>query len=139
MISADRFLLLSEKCSCNSARACMGANHTAHHRAGQIFQVPLPESRAVLDILLQQGIAQSGIAQQHGLVKIHTAGFCNFLDQQIVGLSGAPGFTQHFDFPVFNVADSFVCVGAGMLILYLILDTIKECKDGKKNSDTSDS
>ncbi len=32
------------------------------------------------------------------------------------------------DFAVFNVADSFVCIGAGMLILYLVRDMIEEIK-----------
>lgn len=32
---------------------------------------------------------------------------------------------------VFNIADSFVCVGAGILILYLIMDIIKEGKQEK--------
>ena len=34
-----------------------------------------------------------------------------------------------FEFPIFNVADSFISVGAGLMILYLILDTIKEEKE----------
>lgn len=34
---------------------------------------------------------------------------------------------------VFNVADSFVCVGAGLLILYLVLDIIKDGKAKKAN------
>ena len=32
------------------------------------------------------------------------------------------------NFAIFNVADSFVCIGAGMLALWVILDTIKEEK-----------
>lgn len=36
------------------------------------------------------------------------------------------------NFAVFNGADSFVCVGAGMLILALILDLIKEAKAEKE-------
>ena len=32
---------------------------------------------------------------------------------------------------VFNIADSAVCVGAGLFILFLILDTVKEFKKGK--------
>ncbi|MBO7342007.1 MAG: signal peptidase II [Clostridia bacterium] len=32
---------------------------------------------------------------------------------------------------IFNIADSAVCVGAGMFILYLILDTVKELKKQK--------
>lgn len=41
----------------------------------------------------------------------------------------------HFEFfptfPVFNIADIAVVTGAGFLILYLILDTVKEIKKGK--------
>ena len=32
---------------------------------------------------------------------------------------------------VFNVADSFVCIGAGMIMLYMVLSTIKEGKKEK--------
>ena len=32
------------------------------------------------------------------------------------------------DFAVFNIADSFVCVGAGILIVYLLIDLIREIK-----------
>lgn len=35
------------------------------------------------------------------------------------------------NFAIFNVADSFVCVGAGMLALWVILDTVKEEKRKK--------
>ena len=35
------------------------------------------------------------------------------------------------DFAVFNGADSFVCVGAGMLVLALVLDIVKEAKEKK--------
>ena len=34
---------------------------------------------------------------------------------------------------MFNVADAFVCIGAGLLMLYLVLDIIKESKDKKAN------
>ena len=35
------------------------------------------------------------------------------------------------NFAIFNVADSFVCVGAGMLALWVILDTVEEEKKNK--------
>lgn len=38
------------------------------------------------------------------------------------------------DFAVFNVADSFVCVGAGLFVLWVILDTVKNLK-AKKATD----
>lgn len=36
------------------------------------------------------------------------------------------------NFAIFNVADSFVCVGAGMLALWVILDTVREEKHKKE-------
>ncbi|MBQ8416312.1 MAG: signal peptidase II, partial [Clostridia bacterium] len=35
-------------------------------------------------------------------------------------------------FAVFNVADSFVCVGAGIVIVYLLMDIYKDMKKNKK-------
>ena len=45
-------------------------------------------------------------------------------------------FIDFYAFPnvwmwVFNVADAFVCIGAGMIALYLIIDIIKEAKAEK--------
>ncbi len=38
----------------------------------------------------------------------------------------------HFEFfpsfPIFNVADIAVCIGAGLLVLYFIIDTVKDLK-----------
>lgn len=39
--------------------------------------------------------------------------------------------TLFIDFPIFNIADCAVVIGAGLLILYFILDTIKEAKAEK--------
>ena len=41
-------------------------------------------------------------------------------------------------FAVFNFADTLVCVGAGLLVLILILDTVKERKAGKTEKNPSD-
>ena len=35
------------------------------------------------------------------------------------------------NFAVFNVADSFVCVGAGILTVYMIMDIVKDYQKGK--------
>jgi len=35
------------------------------------------------------------------------------------------------DFPIFNVADSFITIGACLMVLYLILETIREARQNK--------
>ena len=35
------------------------------------------------------------------------------------------------NFPVFNIADSLVCIGAGLLILAMVLDVVKEAREKK--------
>ena len=44
----------------------------------------------------------------------------------------------HFEFfpsfPIFNIADIAVVVGAGLLILYFIIDTVKESKNNKEKA-----
>lgn len=37
-------------------------------------------------------------------------------------------------FPVFNIADCGVVIGCALLILYLIIDTVKETKEKKQNA-----
>lgn len=41
-------------------------------------------------------------------------------------------FEFYKSFPTFNVADIAVCVGAGLMILYFITDTVKESKNRRK-------
>lgn len=61
-------------------------------------------------------------------------GIGNMIDRTILGY--VIDFIDFYAFPtvwmyIFNVADSFVCVGAGMLMYYLIIETIKEAKTKK--------
>lgn len=62
-------------------------------------------------------------------------GIGNMIDRTILGY--VIDFIDFYAFPtvwmyVFNVADAFVCVGAVMLMYYLIVETVKETKAAKK-------
>ena len=61
-------------------------------------------------------------------------GIGNMIDRVFLGY--VVDFLDFCAFPnlwiwVFNVADAFVCVGAGMLILYLVLEMVKDFKTEK--------
>ncbi len=65
------------------------------------------------------------------LILVVSGGIGNMIDRIFLGY--VIDFIDFCAFPrlwkwVFNVADSFVCIGAGILILWLILDTVKEMK-----------
>jgi signal peptidase II len=66
----------------------------------------------------------------------------NFIDrvlhQEVVDFVNTYIFS--YDFPIFNVADAALCIGAGMLMLQMILEEIaakKEKKDGKSGTHRS--
>lgn len=69
-----------------------------------------------------------------GLSFIIGGGFGNMIDRVLLGY--VIDFIDFCAFPklwtwVFNVADAFVCVGAGVLVVYLIGDIIRTSRTGK--------
>ncbi len=74
-----------------------------------------------------------------GLSFIVGGGFGNMIDRVGFGFDPVhPSEVVDFiyfkliNFPIFNGADSFVCVGAGMVILAMLLDLIREGKQQNK-------
>lgn len=55
----------------------------------------------------------------------------DFIDVLLYYPSFGKGGFATYDFPVFNGADSFVCVGAGLLMLLLVIDIVKEARAEK--------
>ena len=49
----------------------------------------------------------------------------NFIDRLCLSYVRDFISVQFIDFPVFNIADCFVCIGAGLYILYTLLDAFK--------------
>ena len=65
---------------------------------------------------------------QVSLAFIIGGGIGNMIDRIILGyVIDFIDFTL-INFAIFNVADSFVCIGAGMMIGYLVIDLIREIK-----------
>ena len=65
------------------------------------------------------------------LTLIVSGGIGNMIDR--ISLGYVIDFIDFCAFPtrwkwVFNVADSFVCIGAGIMILWLVLDIIRDYK-----------
>ena len=58
-------------------------------------------------------------------------GIGNMIDRTALGYVVDMIDLRLINFAVFNVADSFVCVGAGLMILHLILEMVKEAKAEK--------
>lgn len=50
----------------------------------------------------------------------------NFIDRAAFGFVRDFIMTTFIDFPVFNVADCFVCIGAALYVLYAFLDSRNE-------------
>ena len=68
-------------------------------------------------------------------------GIGNMIDRTILGYVVDMIDFRLINFAVFNVADSFVCVGAGLMVLYLIREMVKETKaeKAKKAAGTEES
>ncbi len=71
------------------------------------------------------------------LILITSGGIGNMIDR--VALGYVIDFIDFCAFPkiwmwVFNVADSFVCIGAGLLMLWLILDMVRDYRSEKEKN-----
>ena len=69
-----------------------------------------------------------------GLALVIGGGIGNMIDRIFLGYVVDFIDCRFINFAVFNGADSFVCVGAGILMLALIRDLIKELKKEKEKA-----
>ena len=69
---------------------------------------------------------------------IVSGGIANMIDRLVLGYVVDFLYFKLINFPIFNVADSFVCVGAGLMILSLILELIDESEKVKGAEDEND-
>lgn len=66
-----------------------------------------------------------------GVALVIGGGIGNMIDRISLGYVVDMIDCRFIDFYIFNVADSCVCVGAGIVFLGVLLDTIKEIKENK--------
>ena len=88
-------------------------------------------------LYLYSGMAQNRLYEV-SLAVIISGGIGNMIDRLALGYVVDMIDFRLIDFAVFNGADSFVCVGAGLLILALVLDIVKEAKQKKEKDNDSD-
>ena len=82
---------------------------------------------------LYLGLAENKL-YEISIAMIISGGIGNMIDR--IALKYVIDFIDFrlINFAVFNGADSFVCVGAGILVLALVLDIIKEAKEIKEKN-----
>ncbi|MBQ8350788.1 MAG: signal peptidase II [Clostridia bacterium] len=73
-----------------------------------------------------------------GLGAIIGGGIGNMIDRISLGYVVDFLDARIINFPVFNIADCFVTIGAGMLMLALILDWRREAKGGAREDNAAD-
>ena len=75
-----------------------------------------------------------------GLAMIISGGLGNMVDRIFYGY--VIDMIDFCLFPfwkwIFNIADAFVCVGAGVVVLSLVLDIIKDAKQKKKKEEKNE-
>ena len=90
-----------------------------------------------LSLYLYLGFAENKLYEV-SIAMIISGGIGNMIDR--IALKYVIDFIDFrlINFAVFNGADSFVCVGAGLLVLALVRDIIKESKEIKNSKNSSD-
>lgn len=85
------------------------------------------------------GFCKERMMLKVGLAMIVSGGLGNMVDRTVYGYVVDMIDFCLFDFWkwIFNVADAFVCVGAGVVVLSLLLDIIKDTKEKKKKNENN--
>ena len=82
-------------------------------------------------LYLYLGFAKSSTLSAVAVAMITAGGIGNMIDRVLLGYVVDFIDFRLINFAIFNGADSFVCVGAGLLVLALILESIKEARGGQ--------
>ena len=104
-----------------------------------IFMIVSTVMILVLSFILYSGSYKGSPLYLTSFALIVSGGIGNMIDRILLGYVVDFIDFRLINFAVFNGADSFVCVGAGLLVLALIRDIIKESKQKKASANDADS
>ena len=102
-----------------------------------LFMIPSTVMIIAMLIYLYFGYAENRMYAA-SVAAIASGGIGNMIDRTMLGYVVDFIDFRLINFAVFNVADSFVCVGAGFLVLALVRDLIKEIKDNREKKTSGD-
>ena len=94
-------------------------------QGARVFFIILTVVVAILLVLYLKKVKPTSPLEKTALAFIAGGAIGNFVDRVYFGYVRDFIAVKFIDFPVFNVADCFVCTGAGLFILYTLLDTCK--------------
>lgn len=69
------------------------------------------------------------------VILILAGGIGNLIDRILHGYVVDFFSTTFIEFPAFNIADCYICIGAALLILIVLVEMKKEAKEEKKESE----
>ena len=105
----------------------------ANHR--WVFIIISTVTIVFLLFILFSGRLSSNKLYTVSVAMIISGGIGNMIDRTLLGYVVDFIDFRLINFAVFNGADSFVCVGAGILMLALVLDVIREYKKQKRDKE----
>ena len=108
-----------------------GAAFGMFSNARWVFMIISTAAIIALAIFIYGGMGENPLYIVSSLLII-SGGIGNMIDRIFLGYVVDFIDFRLINFAVFNIADSFVCIGAGLLILALLKDLIEEAKKGSK-------
>lgn len=97
-----------------------------------IFMIFSSVMIVALSVYLFYPKKEAGLLFSIGTAMVVSGGIGNMIDRVVLGYVVDFLNFELINFAIFNVADSFVCVGAGMMVLSLLIEIIKEAREKKK-------
>ena len=105
----------------------------ANHR--WVFMSVSIAAIAIFLFLLYAGVLRGNLLYTSSIALMIAGGIGNMIDRIALGYVVDFIDFRLIDFAIFNGADSFVCIGAALLLFSVVMDVVKEAKSSKDTKD----